>query len=199
MTNRSSPELDAFEVRLLTELRAVVNAQATATGPAPSVRAEQRRQRHWYVPVAGAAAAAAVAAAAAAVAIALVATLLRPPPAYAVSGGNGEEITVTVTRLEGAEALQAALRERGVPADITYLPTDKTCQPGRYAEIATPGLTLEVGADLFKVAIPPGAVAPGNTFVLSAAVTPVDDGVRAIVEFGVALGAVAPCTVVDAA
>ncbi len=191
MTNRPSPELDAFEARLLTELRAVVNAQATATRPAPPVRAKQRRQRLWYVPVAGAAAAAAVA-------IALGATVVRPTPAYAVSGGNGEEVTVTVTRLEGAEALQAALRERGVPADITYLPTDKACQPGRFAEVDTPGLSLTVGGDLFKVTIPPGAVGQGDTFVLSAAVTPIDKGVRAIVHFGVAQGAVAPCTVVDA-
>lgn len=190
MTNRPSPELDAFEARLLNELRAVVNAQATATRAAPPVRAKQRRQRLWYVSIAGAAAAA--------VAFALGATVVRPTPAYAVSGGNGEEVTVTVTRLEGAEALQAALRERGVPADITYLPTDKACQPGRFADFATPGLSLSVGADLFEVTIPPGAVGQGDTFVLSAAVTPIDDGVRAIVDFGVAQGAVAPCTVVDA-
>ncbi|CAN5132338.1 hypothetical protein BH24ACT10_BH24ACT10_19320 [soil metagenome] len=191
MTSRVSPRLDAFEARLLTELTAVVNAQASATRPAPSVRAGQRRRRPWYLPVAGAAAAAAVA-------IAVGSTVVRPTPAYAVSGGNGEEITVTVTRLEGAEALQAALLERGVPADITYLPTGKACQPGRSAEIDTPGLSLVVGADLFEVTIPPGSVGPGDTFVLSAAVTPIDEGVRATVDFGVAQGAVAPCTVVDA-
>ncbi len=191
MTNRPSPELDAFEARLLTELRAVVNAQAPATQPAPPIRTEQRRRRLWYVPVTGAAAAATVA-------IALVATVARPTPAYAVSGGNGEEVTVTVTRLEGAEGLQAALRERGIPADITYLPTDKACLPGRYREVDTPGLSLTVGGDLFKVTIPPGAVSQGNIFVLSAAVMPIDKGVRAIVDFGVAKGAVAPCAVVDA-
>jgi len=190
MTNRPSLELDAFEARLLTELRAVVNAQATATRPATPLRAEQRRQRLRYVAVVGAAAAA--------VAIALVATVGRPTPAYAVSGGNGQDVTVKVTRLEGAEALQGALRERGIVADITYLPSDKACQPGRYAEVDTPGLSLSVGADLFEVKIPSGAVGQGDTFVLSAAVTPIDKGVRAIVDFGVAQGAVAPCTVVDA-
>ena len=105
---------------------------------------------------------------------------------------------MTVRRLEGAEALQGELRSRGIAADITYLPTDKACQPGCFAEIATPGLSLEVGADLFKVTIPPGAVGQGSTFVLSAAVTPIDNGVRAIVDFGVAQGVVAPCMVVDA-
>ena len=190
MTNRPSLELDAFEARLLTELRAVVNAQATAIRPATPLRAEQRRQRLRYVAVVGAAAAA--------VAIVLVATVGRPTPAYAVSGGNGQDVTVKVTRLEGAEALQGALRERGIVADITYLPSDKACQPGRYAEVDTPGLSLSVGADLFEVKIPSGAVGQGDTFVLSAAVTPIDKGVRAIVDFGVAQGAVAPCTVVDA-
>lgn len=190
MTNRPSPELDAFEERLLAELKAVVGAQVAAVRPASRVRARPRQQRRWYVPTAGAAAAA--------VAIALVATGSRSEPAYAVSGGNGEQVTVTVTRLEGAEALQGALRAHGIAADITYLPTDKACQPGRFAEVATPGLSLQVGVDLFTVTIPPGAVRPGDTFVLSAAVTPIDNGVRAIVDFGVAQGDVAPCTVVDA-
>ena len=191
MTNRPSPELDAFEERLLADLKAVVGAQAAAAPPTSRAGSRPRQQRLWYAPTAGAAAAAAVA-------IALVATNSRPTPAYAVSGRIGEEITVTVNRLEGAEALQAALRSRGVAADITYLPTDKACEHGRYAEVRTPGLSLQVGADLFTVTIPPGAVGPGNTFVLSAAVTPMDNGVRAIVEFGIAQGAVGPCTVVDA-
>ena len=197
MTDRPSPELDVFEERLLAELKAMVDEQAPVASPASGVRALPRRNGHsdrtsrlWYLPTAGAAAVA--------VAIALVATGARPEPAYAVSGGNGEEVTVTVTRLEGAEALESALRARGIPADITYLPTGKACQPGRYARIDTPGLMLSVGADLFEVTIPPGAVGEGDTFVLSAAVTPIDRGVRASVHFAVARGAVAPCTVVDA-
>lgn len=190
MTNRPSPELDAFEERVLAELMAVVSAQAALARPAPLAPARPRQRRFWYAPVAGAAAAV--------VAIALVATAIRPTPAYAVSGGNGQDVTVKVTRLEGAEALEGALRERGIVADITYLPSDKACQPGRYAEVDTPGLSLGVGADLFEVMIPAGSVGEGDTFVLSAAVTPIDRGVRAIVEFGVAQGAVAPCAVVDA-
>ena len=190
MTNRPSPELDAFEERLLADLKAVVGAQAAAAPPTSRAGTRPRRQRLWFAPTAGAAAAA--------VAIALVATNSRSTPAYAVSGRIGEEITVTVHRLEGAEALQGALRSRGVAADIRYLPTGKACEHGRYAEVRTPGLSLQVGADLFTVTIPPGAVGPGNTFVLSAAVTPMDNGVRAIVEFGIAQGAVGPCTVVDA-
>ncbi len=187
MTDRPVAELDVFEQRLLADLKAVVSAQSSSA-PTPRSREGSRR---WYVPTAGAAAAAAIA-------IALVATTSRPTPAFAVSGSNGEEVTVTVTRLEGAAALQAALRSKGIPADITYLPEGKACAHGRYAEVHTPGLTLQVGADLFKVTIPPGAIGAGNTFVLSAAVTPTANGVRAIVEFGIAAGAVGPCTVVDA-
>lgn len=189
MTERSA-QLDAFEERLLAELKAIVEAQSASAPPTSNSPSPSRGPRRWYVPAAGAAAAA--------VAIALVVTTARPTPAFAVSGTSGEEIAVTVTRLEGAEALQRELRARGVPADITYLPTDKACERGRFQEVRTPGLSLQVGADLFKVTVPPGAIGAGNTFVLSAAVTPTANGVRAIVEFGIARGAVAPCTVVDA-
>lgn len=131
-------------------------------------------------------------------AVALIATALRPSPAYAVSGGNGKQVTVKVNRLEGPEGLEQALREHGITADITYLPSDKACQPGRYTDRDTPGLSLGVEARRFIVKIPPGAVRPGDTFVLSAAVRPLEHGVQAIVEFGITDGPIAPCTMVDA-
>ena len=187
MINRPDSELDTFEEQLLAELKTVVNAQAVITSPTP---VQHRKPRLWYLPVSGVAAAA--------VAIALVALFPGPSPAYAVSGGNGKAVTVKVTRLEGAQALQEALREHGITANITYLPADKACQPGRFLDVYTPGLTLAVGANSFRVTIPAGAVGEGDTFILSAAVTPIDQGVRATVDFGVAQGAVAPCTVVDA-
>ncbi|GAA3602694.1 hypothetical protein GCM10022223_18070 [Kineosporia mesophila] len=115
-----------------------------------------------------------------------------------MSGGNGKEITVKITRLEGAPALQKALREHGIAADITYLPPGRACGPGRYSEVDTPGLSLKTSADDLEVTIPVGAVGEGDTFVLSAAVTPLPNGVQANVHFGVAQGAVAPCTVIDA-
>lgn len=107
-------------------------------------------------------------------------------------------MTVKVTRLEGAEGLRQALLERGITADITYLPEEKVWQPGRYAAVPTPGLTLSVGADMFKVEIPAGAVGPTDTFVLSAAVTPFENGSESIVAFGITDGPVAPCVMVDA-
>lgn len=191
MTNRDDLQLDGFETRLLTELKAEVDARATQAEPTSQPTAGRRHRRLWYLPVTGAAAAVAIA-------IALAVTLARPTPAYAVTGRNGEEITVTVTRLEGADALQAALRDRGVPSDIQYLPSDTQCLPGRYTDVSPPGLALEVGSNRFKVTIPAGAIGRGDTFVLSAAVTPFENGQRSTVHFGIAQGAVAACEVVPA-
>jgi hypothetical protein len=191
MIDRDDLQLDGFETRLLTELKAEVETRATHAQPVTVPTVTRGHRRRWYVPVTGAAAAAAVG-------IALVVTVARPTPAYAVTGSSGEDITVTVTRLEGADALQAALRERGVPADVQYLPTDTKCLPGRYTAVNTPGLSLQVGSDLFAVTIPAGAVGQGDTFVLSAAVAPTNGGVHAIVNFDVAHGAVGPCQVVPA-
>lgn len=185
MTHRQALQLDGFEQRLLAELRAEVDEQSAE---APTAAARRRRQ--WYVPTAGVAAAA--------LAVAVVVTTSRPTPAYAVSGGNGKAVKVKVNRLEGAPALVAALRERGISADITYLPPDHVCAPGRYTDRSTSGLSLSVGADRFEVKIPAGAVRQGETFVLSAAVRPLVNGVQAAVEFGVATGAVGPCRVVVA-
>lgn len=192
--NRPDLDLDAFETALLSELRAVVDQQGAAARLAPSAQPARprRRRRAWYASLAGAVAAT--------IAVALVITLARPTPAYAVSGRNGQEVTVTVTRLEGAAGLQQALRERGIRSDITYLPSDTTCQEGRYDEADPHGLALSVGANMFRVTIPAGAVGQGETFVLSAAVTPLDGGtgVRAAVSYGIARGTVAPCVSVDA-
>ena len=198
MNNRPSAHLDAFETALLAELKAVVKQQGAAAQLAPSapsaLPAQTRRRRRWtwYVSLGGAVAAT--------IAVALVVTLARPSPAYAISGRNGQEITVTVTRLEGAGALEEALAQRGIAADITYLPPGTACRDGRYDDVTRSGLALSVGADMFKVTIPPGGVGQGETLVLSAAVQPLDGGtgVRAAVSYGIARGPIAPCVPVDA-
>ncbi len=130
--------------------------------------------------------------------MALLVPHLGPTPAYAVTGRNNEQVKVKVNRLEGAESLEQALRERGIAADITYLPPNKECAPGRYSDRRTPGLLLSVSADRFEVTIPPNAVGKNDTFVLSAAVVPIANGLEAIVESGIAAGPVAPCRVIDA-
>ncbi|ABS02281.1 hypothetical protein [Kineococcus radiotolerans] len=135
---------------------------------------------------------------AAGLALVAVVTVSRPLPAYAVTGGNGGEVKVEVNRLEGAGALEDALREKGIAADITYLPSRRACRPGRYVDDSPRGLSLSVSADRFEVIIPAGAVGAGETFVLSASVTPLpDSGVSAAVDYGIARGPISPCTPVD--
>lgn len=136
---------------------------------------------------------------AAGLAVVTVVTVSRPLPAYAVTGGNGKEVKVEVNRLEGTRSLEEALRKKGIPADITYLPSHQACQPDRYIDDSPRGLSLSTSAERFEVIIPPGAVSAGETFVLSASVTPLDGGtgVSAAVDFGIAAGPIAPCTAID--
>jgi hypothetical protein len=192
MTHQSATQLDTFETALLTELKAAVSETATAAprgGPGTLDRPDVRHLRRWPIPVA--------LAAAAALATALLVPGLSPTPAYAVTGRNDGEVHVRVTRLEGADGLEQALREHGIPADISYLPAGKECAPGRYTDVRTPGMVLGVSLNEFEVTIPPGAVGEDDTFVLSAAVVPIQDGFQATVDFGIAHGAVEPCQVVD--
>lgn len=187
MTTDNKPPLDAFEDALLQELRVLVEQNAAAADTKPS-KVRSRPRRVWYAP------------AALAVAVLLVALLIhvvRPEPAFAVTGRNGEKITVRVMRLEGADKLEQALQERGVTADIIYLPGGKSCAPNRYTELHTPGLGLDTAVDWFKVTIPPDAVGPHDTFVLSASVTPLTNGFQASVDFGITAGPIAPCRVIN--
>ena len=113
------------------------------------------------------------------VAVLLAALLIpaaRPEPAFALTGRNGEKITVHVMRLDGAAQLEQALRERGVASDITYLPPGKGCAPNRYTKRDTHGLLLGMDEKSFDITIPPHAVGPKDTFVLSASVTPQSNG-----------------------
>lgn len=194
MTSNTSPPLDSFESALLNRLKEEVGARNHASpaelGASPGLPRRPIRRRRY----------AAAALIAASVTTAALAThALLPTPAYAVTGRNGSEITVRVMRLEGAGQLEQALRDRGIPADITYLPIGKVCANGRYQAVPTPGLMLGGSEDSFEVTIPAGAVGKGDTFVLAASeVKPIKSGFQSTVEFDIAHGAVAPCTVVDA-
>lgn len=190
MNQRSTENLDAFEVALLNQLHAVVDQQAVVTPP-PVLRGGSTRwqqKRRWQV---------AGAAAAVVAGIALLVPALAPTPAYAVTGRNGGEVHVQVNRLEGADGLEQALAEHGITADITYLPPNKECAADRYTVVPTPGLTLSVSAYKFKVTIPADSVGKDETFVLDASVLPISNGVQARVNFDIARGTIAPCAVVD--
>lgn len=194
MNPQPPTDLDAFEAALLSELKSEVERNEDARPQqqvVPLTSPTARRRRRWYLPSAAAVAAAA--------AVAVTVTTNLPTPAYAVSQRNNGEVTVEVNRLEGARGLEQALLEHGITADVTYLPDGKACAPGRYAAVDTPGLTLGVSAERFEVTIPPDAVGQDDTFVLSAAVVPLPDGVSASVSFDVAQGPIGPCRVIDAA
>lgn len=191
MNHQPVTNLDTFELALLTELKAVVSQTMTTPEEdcTPDRPPHRRHRSRWQLSIA--------AAAAAALAVALLVPGVGTTPAYAVTGRNNGEVRVKVNRLEGADSLEQALREHGIPADITYLPENKKCAPDRYAELRTPRLTLSVAADWFEVTIPPGSVGKDDTFVLSAAVVPIPHGVKVTVDFGIAHGAVATCKVVQ--
>lgn len=141
--------LDPFESRLLNELRQEV-----------AFAAPGRRRTRPPLAVAAAVAAAAVVGV-------VVVPGLGTAPAYSVQEGNAGEIVVEVNRPEDATGLEQALGERGVAADITYLPDLQECAAGRFAEVDREvGLSLSIGEDLVRVILPPGAVRDGETFVM---------------------------------
>ncbi len=192
MTRDTDNPLDPFETALLTQLQHQITEDhnhRVTDEPTLSPQSPGHTPRRW---------ASLVLAAAAVTAIAVFTHSMWPSPAFAVTGRNGREVTVKVMRLEGADQLEQALSERGIPADITYLPIGKQCAPNRYQSINAPGLSLSVSADWFKVTIPANAVGRDDTFVLSAAVVPLENGVRAAVEFDIAHGAIAPCKIINA-
>ncbi|MCY7401604.1 MAG: hypothetical protein LH477_11745 [Nocardioides sp.] len=143
-------DLDAFETRLLAELRSEVAEPASVA---------TRRPRRLL-------------AAAAAVAAATGLGLLLVPglgttPAYSVSEGNSGEIEVEISRPEDAAGLENALAERGITADVTYLPGLATCALGRYEPVdRRVGMRLSIGQDLVRVTLPPGSVRDGEVFVM---------------------------------
>lgn len=188
--------LDSFETALLTQLREHTNQEATTP-------ARRFRPRLLI------AAAATVAAAAA---ILVVVPGLGSTAAYSVTEGNSGTITVEVHRLQDAAGLEAALGEYGITADITYVPGQQECAPGRYTPVgrSLSGMGIQMGADLLRVTLPPGTVRDGETFVMAVSgeaippsTEPSQDGVRDMggfsswADFNVTVGPMKPCTVVS--
>jgi hypothetical protein len=195
------PELDTFESRLLAGLRHEVET-APAAAPAP------RRTRRRAVAVAAGVAATAV------VAVVLVPGL-GTTRAYSVQEGNAGTIEVQINRPQDAAGLERALEEHGIAADITYLSDLQACAPGRYAEVDREvGIALQIGQEMVKVTLPPGAVRDGETFVMVLSVEAmtqdelsdieqregqrVVEGTKSSVTAEVASGPVGACDVVAA-
>lgn len=193
-------ELDPFESRLLAELRREVVAA--------DVRTPRRTRGRALAVAAGVAATATVG-------VVLVPGL-GTTPVYSVHEGNSGEIEVEINRPEDATGLERALEEHGIAADITYLPDLQGCAPGRFAEVdRAVGMSLQIGEEIVKVTLPPGAVRDGETFVMVLSVeamtqdelseistrdgTRTIDGTRSSVSAEVASGPVGPCKVVPTA
>jgi hypothetical protein len=117
--NTTPPTLDHFETALLGELRSyVADRPATGTTAPKSPVVGPHRRRRWAAGIAAAAAAA-------------TAYVIVSPggsgvsPAYAVSESADGDVVVTVHRLEDAAGLEAALREHGIDAEVSFDPDDQ--------------------------------------------------------------------------
>ena len=195
--------LDSFETRLLAELREHVADRAPVDGMAE--QSARRSGRAWLLIAASCAAAAA--------AVVLFVPGVGSSPAYSVGEGNAGEVHVEINRPEDAAGLEEALEERGITADITYLPELQTCAPGRYEVVdrESTGMITSVGERSITVILPSDTVRDGETLVLTWSVLPMTNsgmggsssglgvaGFSVSVEFDIATGRVAPCEPVDA-
>lgn len=187
--------LDSFQTALLSELTDHVRARRAGMAGAPETARELPHRAlgrgSTVVPMRPRRRAplAAAAAAIAALGIAAGAITLTARPAFAVTTGSGNLVTVRVDRLEDAAALEGQLARLGVAADIQYLDGQKLCQQDRYAHAEnSPVTSTEIGPYIeFRFDL--DGVRPEHTIVLAA--TKIENG--SAFQFGVADGAVAPC------
>lgn len=196
-------QLDHFETNLLIALREHVADRSSPANALPEQIPSSRRRtgRKPSRPLVGG-----IAAAGAAVVGVIFVPGLGPNPAYSVQEGNSGQITVEVNRFEDAAGLERALADHGIEAEITYVPDGGICAPGRYVPIDGRGIRLTLGADLFRIALAPGAVRDGETLVVDASLIRLPDsvdretGIRSTdgatvnVDANVASGLVPACT-----
>jgi hypothetical protein len=198
-------ELDPFQERLLSELRAHVDERVRAGAPEPP-RPSRGHRRRTRLALAGG------------VAVVAIGTAIvvtggdGAPAAFAVEPQDDGSVSVEIRGPGDAEQLERKLADAGVPADVTYLPAGKACAPDRVtpAEAGVPAdqgtMTSSMsgsmgagqdGATQFTIA--PGQLAAGQTLVLEIAQGTLPDGHAASsVAMTVAQGAVGACEVVDA-
>jgi hypothetical protein len=182
--------MTSFEDRLLSELRAVVDARPL---PEVVVPPPLRRSPRARLTLAGGAVAATAVAA-----VIVASSGDRPAPAYAVERQHDGSVTVAINSLRDAAGLQEKLRAAGVPAVVDYTPMGKACREprGRHAphngRMSTSGTAKSSGAATFTVT--PGELSPGETLVITSSV----GASASSVGMQVVDGAVAPCELVDA-
>lgn len=89
-------------------------------------------------------------------------------PAYAVTIGN-HKVRIHVVRMSDSSGLERALADKGVHADVTYLPAGYSCAPGRYEDASVlRGGTMSFRASDggFELDVDAGSVASTQTLVL---------------------------------
>ncbi|TDE60376.1 hypothetical protein E1295_00620 [Nonomuraea mesophila] len=152
----------------------------------------------------------ATAAMAAAAAIAVPLLTGTGTPAYAVSTNSDGTISVDINEFRDADKLEGDLKEAGVLADVSYVPIDKQCEPGRGEVVGGEPTGLDDFRDSvsYKAArvrtggvnIDPGYVGKGQTLVLEFAENKESgEGPVVTARFKplVMTGPVKPCTLVD--
>lgn len=170
--------MDAYDARLLTALREVVDEQS---GRVPSGAHERARRRWTRSPLLAAAAVAAVV-----VGGFVVVPTLQAEPAWAVSRDAAGDVDVRVNRFDDAAGLERALEAEGIRADVTFLPDGTWCAPGRYdaGQDRTPsGTTVSTGEGRFGAKVPAGGAPEGTTLVITTSGRSMTDAeVRALDE-----------------
>lgn len=175
-------ELDSFETKLLAELHDVVDERAAAR------IAHGRRQRRIRWSVAAAAALATLGGAG-------ILALNQSTPAYAVAPHDDGSVTVTINRLEDADALEAALARVGIAADVTYTKPGFGCAPGRFTPASSRRdnqMVMEASVDAkgaYTLTLRKNLLATGQTLVLE---TSWDKDFWTL-GFSIARGAVGAC------
>lgn len=163
MSTRTEEPLDAFESRLLIELREVVATRSPAATRTPGPAPGGRRNRRWMI--AGVAAAT----------VGLTVWGLATPtanPAYAVEEDGNGDVTFSLFDPAEVDGMEDALAAHGISAEVTVLPMDMMCADGRFpGENDHPdwlGPPDRGPGDRYSLywTIPAGALADGDTLVL---------------------------------
>ena len=130
MNQEQKPQPD-FEQRLLARLKAVVAERGEAAAAAEAANA-QAATPSWRRRGPRLALGAGIALAAIAVALIVSAGSDHTSKAFAVEPQQGGGVKIKIYSLEDASGLEQALKEAGIRAQVTWLPTGKVCREPHY-------------------------------------------------------------------
>ncbi|WP_244951253.1 hypothetical protein [Ruania zhangjianzhongii] len=123
-------------------------------------------------------------------------------PAYAVEENSAGDVSFSLFRPEGTIELESALADHGITADITVLPADTMCAPGRFPGERDWPHWLPVpdagGGDTTQL-VPAGSLQDGQTLVVVYMGTLEDrqPGATAATSLAIADGPVGDCVPIE--